>query len=108
MLRSLVATALSYRLLVLLLAAVTAGLGIWAFVNLPVDAYPNIAQTQVKLILKAPGMTPEKFDAILARQTPDAAKRARADFVIPTDVPLEETRAAVRAVIACLSRPTGR
>lgn len=55
MLRSLVATALSYRLLVLLLAAVTAGLGIWAFVNLPVDAYPNIAQTQVKLILKAPG-----------------------------------------------------
>ncbi len=38
----------------------------------------------------------------------DAEKRARADFVIPTDVPLEETRAAVRAVIACLSRPTGR
>lgn len=50
------------------------------------------------------GMTPAKFDAILARQTPDAEKRARADFIIPTDVPLEETRAAVRAVIACLSR----
>ena len=63
MLRSLVATALSYRLLVLLLAAVTAGLGIWAFVNLPVDAYPNIAQTQVKLILKAPGMTPEEVES---------------------------------------------
>ncbi|WP_298671058.1 dephospho-CoA kinase [uncultured Sphingomonas sp.] len=54
--------------------------------------------------LERAGMTPAKFDAILARQTPDAEKRARADFIIPTDVPLEETRAAVRAVIACLSR----
>lgn len=58
--------------------------------------------------LERPGMTPEKFDAILARQTPDAEKRARADFIIPTDVPLAETRAAVRAVIACLSGQTGR
>ncbi|WP_243469527.1 efflux RND transporter permease subunit, partial [Sphingopyxis granuli] len=30
---------------------------------LPVDAYPNIAQTQVKLILKAPGMTPEEVES---------------------------------------------
>ncbi len=63
MLRSLVATALSYRLLVLTLALTVAGLGAWAFVNLPVDAYPNIAQTQVKLILKAPGMTPEEVES---------------------------------------------
>jgi cobalt-zinc-cadmium resistance protein CzcA len=63
MLRSLVATALSYRLLVLTLALTVAGLGSWAFVNLPVDAYPNIAQTQVKMILKAPGMTPEEVES---------------------------------------------
>ena len=63
MLRSLVATALSYRLLVLTLALTVAGLGAWAFVNLPVDAYPNIAQTQVKMILKAPGMTPEEVES---------------------------------------------
>ena len=63
MLRSLVATALSYRLLVLVLATITAGLGVWAFTTLPVDAYPNIAQTQVKLILKAPGMTPEEVES---------------------------------------------
>ena len=63
MLRSLVATALSYRLLVLALALTVAGLGAWAFVNLPVDAYPNIAQTQVKMILKAPGMTPEEVES---------------------------------------------
>ncbi len=63
MLRALVATALSYRLLVLMLALAVAGLGAWAFVKLPVDAYPNIAQTQVKLILKAPGMTPEEVES---------------------------------------------
>ncbi len=63
MLRSLVAAALSYRVLVLALALTVAGLGAWAFVNLPVDAYPNIAQTQVKMILKAPGMTPEEVES---------------------------------------------
>jgi cobalt-zinc-cadmium resistance protein CzcA len=63
MLRSLVAQALSYRLLVLMLAFVTAGLGGWAFSTLPVDAYPDIAQTQVKIILKAPGMTPEEVES---------------------------------------------
>ena len=63
MLRSLAAWALSYRLAVVALALVTAGLGAWAFVNLPVDAYPNIAQTQVKMILKAPGMTPEEVES---------------------------------------------
>ncbi|MCW1382535.1 CusA/CzcA family heavy metal efflux RND transporter [Novosphingobium sp. KCTC 2891] len=62
MLNKLVAHALSYRLLVLALALVVAGLGAWAFIRLPVDAYPNIAQAQVKLILKAPGMTPEEVE----------------------------------------------
>lgn len=63
MLRSLVATALSLRLLIVALALAVAGLGAWAFMNLPVDAYPNIAQTQVKIILKAPGMTPEEVES---------------------------------------------
>lgn len=62
MLRSLVAYALSWRMLVLALALVIAGLGSWAFVKLPVDAYPDIAPTQVKIILKAPGMTPEEVE----------------------------------------------
>jgi cobalt-zinc-cadmium resistance protein CzcA len=63
MLRKLVAFSLSYRLLVLGLALVVAILGTWAFLRLPVDAYPNIAQTQVKIILKAPGMTPEEVES---------------------------------------------
>ena len=53
-------------------------------------------------VLQRPGMNEGKLDAILARQLPDAEKRARADFVIPTDVPLDETRAAVARVLSCL------
>jgi cobalt-zinc-cadmium resistance protein CzcA len=63
MLRKLVAYALSWRLLIMAFALAIAGLGTWAFLRLPVDAYPNIAQTQVKLILKAPGMTPEEVES---------------------------------------------
>lgn len=53
-------------------------------------------------VLARPGMTEQKLDRILAAQMPDAEKRARADFVIPTGGSLEETRASVRAIIACL------
>lgn len=62
MLRSLVAWSLSYRLVVLGLTLVVGVLGALAYASLPVDAYPNIAQTQVKIILKAPGMTPEEVE----------------------------------------------
>lgn len=50
-------------MLVIALSLVIAALGAWAFMRLPVDAYPNIAQTQVKIILKAPGMTPEEVES---------------------------------------------
>jgi dephospho-CoA kinase len=54
-------------------------------------------------VLIRPGMTEARLDAILARQMPDAEKRARADFVIPTGGTIAETRAEVGAILACLT-----
>ena len=61
------------------------------------------AQVQADRVLARPGMTCGKFAAILALQMPDEEKRRRADFVIPTGGDQEETRASVRAIIACLA-----
>jgi len=66
------------------------------------------ADIQRARVLARPGMVASRLDEILARQMPDAEKRARADFVIPTGGTLDETRAAVRAVIACLKAPECR
>ncbi|HEX9955409.1 MAG TPA: dephospho-CoA kinase [Allosphingosinicella sp.] len=65
-----------------------------------VSAPPEVQRARV---LARPGMSTEKFERILARQMPDAEKRARADFVIPTGGTLDETRQAVRRILACLS-----
>ena len=58
------------------------------------------ADVQRERVLARPGMTEEKLTAILAQQMPDADKRARADYVIETNRPLEETRAAAAAAYA--------
>ncbi len=63
MLRNLIERALAARLAVLGLALGLAGLGAWSFINLPIDAFPDISSTQVKIILKAPGMTPEEVES---------------------------------------------
>lgn len=60
------------------------------------------ADVQRARVLARPGMSPEKFEAILARQMPDADKRARADFVIDTGADFEITRSQVRGVLDAL------
>ncbi len=57
-------------------------------------------QIQRERILAREGMTPEKFDAILARQLPDAEKRERADFIVDTSSGLDSVRAQVREILA--------
>jgi len=63
MLQRLIEAALLQRLLVLVAAVVLVGLGWQAARELPIDAFPDVSPTQVKIILKAPGMTPEEVEA---------------------------------------------
>ena len=70
-----------------------------------VSAPPDV---QRRRVLERPGMTEEKFESILARQMPDAEKRARADFVIDSGGPIEATERQVDAILACLGIVTGR
>jgi dephospho-CoA kinase len=60
------------------------------------------ADVQQARVLARPGMSEDRFARILALQIPDAEKRKRADYVIATGGTLEETKAAVRAIIAGL------
>ncbi len=64
-------------------------------------------EMQRERVLARPGMTAAKLDSILARQLPDADKRARADFVIDTSGTLSATRAQVDHILACLGLATG-
>ncbi|WP_371323506.1 CusA/CzcA family heavy metal efflux RND transporter [Dechloromonas sp. ZY10] len=63
MLTALIRFSLTQRLLLLVLALLLAGAGLQAFALLPIDAFPDVSTTQVKIILKAPGMTPEEVEA---------------------------------------------
>jgi len=61
-------------------------------------------EQQRERVLARPGMTAEKFEAILARQVPDAEKRSRADHVIDTSTTLEATESSVVALVGRLKR----
>jgi len=62
------------------------------------------APVQRARVLARPGMTPEKLDHILSRQTPDAEKRAKAHYVVETDKGLEHAFGQVKAIVAGLKK----
>jgi len=61
------------------------------------------AELQRQRVLRRPGMTAGRFEHILALQLPDAEKRARADYLIDTSGPLDQTRAQVSALVEKLT-----
>jgi dephospho-CoA kinase len=61
-------------------------------------------EIQRERVMARPGMTAEKFEAILARQTPDAEKRAGADYVIDTGQGLDTARSRVAEIVAALAQ----
>lgn len=63
MLGTLVQFALTQRVFALLIALMLAVAGYHAAINLPIDAFPDVSPTQVKIIIKAPGMTPEEVES---------------------------------------------
>lgn len=67
MLNSLLEFSLKQRLIVLLLALMVLIYGVYSFLKIPIDAFPDISSTQVKIILKAPGMTPEEVESRVVR-----------------------------------------
>jgi cobalt-zinc-cadmium resistance protein CzcA len=63
MLTRLIQFALTQRLLMVVSTVLLVGFGIYAFRHLPIDAFPDVSTTQVKIIIKAPGMTPEEVES---------------------------------------------
>lgn len=62
------------------------------------------ADIQRQRVLARPGMTEDKLDQILARQMPDAEKRAKAHFVVETDKGLDHAFEQVKKIVAELRR----
>ena len=66
MLARLVQFSLAQRLFVMMGALMVAAAGWYALTGLPIDAFPDVSSTQVKIIMKAPGMTPEEVESRIA------------------------------------------
>ena len=66
------------------------------------------AGIQRQRVLARPGMTAEKFDALLAKQVPDSEKRKRADFIVDSSQGIEHARDQVRKILQQVGKMTER
>lgn len=65
MLNALVDASLRYKVLVLVFFAVLVGLGVQAFRNVPVDAFPDVTPVQVNIYTESPGLAAEDVEKLL-------------------------------------------
>jgi dephospho-CoA kinase len=62
------------------------------------------AEVQKRRAFERPGMTEEKFTALLAKQMPDEEKRRRADFVVDSSHSFDHARAQVRDILQAVAK----
>ncbi len=67
MLASIIEFSLRQRIIVIVGAILVLFFGTYSFINTPVDAFPDISPTQVKIILKLPGSSPEEMENNIVR-----------------------------------------
>jgi hypothetical protein len=91
MLERLVGFALSQRLFVALSVLLLIGAGFVVLPSLPIDAFPDVSPVQVKIIMKAPGLTPEEVEQRIHRSD-------RAGIVGPAE---QEDPALVDQICPC-------
>lgn len=63
------------------------------------------ADVQKARVMARPGMTEERFNHVLSQQVPDAEKRARADYIVTTDVSMDDTREQLKKIIDAIVPP---
>ena len=66
------------------------------------------SEVQRQRVMERPGMTEEKFTAILAKQLPDVEKRQRADFIVDSSKDFDHARAQVRDILGAVAKMTAR
>ena len=73
---SLIRFALTQRILILLLIMLLIGGGYYAANQLPIDAFPDVSPTQVKIIIKSQKLKKERFTGIFENETTEQVLNA--------------------------------
>lgn len=67
MLSKIIEFSLRQRIMVVICAFLLLCFGLYSFITIPIDAFPDVSSTQVKVILKSPGMSPEEMENRIVR-----------------------------------------
>mgnify|MGYP003374956346 FL=1 len=67
MLTKIIEFSLRQKIIVTILACLLLAYGVFSFVRIPIDAFPDVSSTQVKIIMKMPGASPEEVENRVVR-----------------------------------------